>query len=246
MTFAEVAPGIHRPMAGVVNWYLVEDGGGLALVDAGAPKDWPALVQALSSMGRTLSDLDAVLLTHAHTDHTGMAEHARKDAGATVRIHEADVPVARGAKPGKNERGIGGYLLKAEAWRTTLSLTRRGAIKAVPILEVSSFADGERLDAPGRPRVVLCPGHTPGCCALLFEEKDVLCSGDTIATRNPMTGRVGPQIMPGVLNRDSKQALESLSALEGITASMLLPGHGEPWTGGVAEAVRLARLAGPS
>jgi hypothetical protein len=27
---------------------------------------------------------------------------------------------------------------------------------------------------------------------------------------------------------------------------VLLPGHGEPWTEGAAEAVRLARAAGPS
>jgi hypothetical protein len=27
---------------------------------------------------------------------------------------------------------------------------------------------------------------------------------------------------------------------------VLLPGHGEPWTEGAAEAARLARVAGPS
>jgi hypothetical protein len=31
-----------------------------------------------------------------------------------------------------------------------------------------------------------------------------------------------------------------------LPADVLLPGHGEPWTGGAAEAVRLARAAGPS
>jgi glyoxylase-like metal-dependent hydrolase (beta-lactamase superfamily II) len=74
----------------------------------------------------------------------------------------------------------------------------------------------------------------------------VLLTGDVLATRNPLTGRVGPQIMPSGLNRDTPQALRSLDVLDSIPAEVLLPGHGEPWTGGAAEAAQLARVAGPS
>jgi glyoxylase-like metal-dependent hydrolase (beta-lactamase superfamily II) len=52
--------------------------------------------------------------------------------------------------------------------------------------------------------------------------------------------------MPSGLNRDTPQALRSLDVLEGVPADVLLPGHGEPWTEGAAEAARLARVAGPS
>jgi len=41
-------------------------------------------------------------------------------------------------------------------------------------------------------------------------------------------------------------ALRSLDVLDAITADILLPGHGDPWTEGPPEAARLARLAGPS
>ena len=67
-----------------------------------------------------------------------------------------------------------------------------------------------------------------------------------MATENPLTGRLGPQIMPSGLNLDTAQALASLDALRGIDADLLLPGHGDPWTQGVAEAVQKARAAGPS
>ena len=60
----------------------------------------------------------------------------------------------------------------------------------------------------------------------------MLLTGDVLATRNPLTGRVGPQIMPSGLNRDTPQALRSLDVLEGVPADVLLPGHGEPWTEG--------------
>ncbi|MGH3076330.1 MAG: MBL fold metallo-hydrolase, partial [Gaiellales bacterium] len=76
----QIAEGIHRLTQGVVNCYLIEDGGKLTLVDAGAPGDWGLLVATVSSLGRSLGDLDAVLLTHAHSDHTGFAERARMQA----------------------------------------------------------------------------------------------------------------------------------------------------------------------
>jgi glyoxylase-like metal-dependent hydrolase (beta-lactamase superfamily II) len=83
-------------------------------------------------------------------------------------------------------------------------------------------------------------------CALFFESRSVVMTGDALVTRNPLTGRRGPQIAPGGLNRDSAMAMGSLSKLEDLPADSLLPGHGDPWTGGVRDAVRLAREAGPS
>lgn len=74
----EVAQGIHRLTNGVANFYLIQESGKLVLVDAGAPKDWALVTQAALGLGKAISDLDAVLLTHAHTDHTGFAELASR------------------------------------------------------------------------------------------------------------------------------------------------------------------------
>jgi glyoxylase-like metal-dependent hydrolase (beta-lactamase superfamily II) len=242
----QVGEGIHRLTPGVCNFYLIEDAGKLVLVDAGAPRDFDLLVRTLATLGRGLEALDAVLLTHAHSDHTGFAERARTTAGTPVWIHQADAVVAKGAKPGKNDGKARSYLLRVEFYRTLFSLARRGATRLIPIREVSTFAHGETLPLPGRPRAVHAPGHTPGSAALLLEGRRVLLSGDVLVTHNPLTGRLGPQIMPSGLNSDTPQALRSLAALDGIPADMLLPGHGEPWTGGMADALRLARAAGPS
>ena len=73
-----------------------------------------------------------------------------------------------------------------------------------------------------------------------------LVTGDVLATEDALTGRIGPQIMPDGLNEDGAQALASLDALLGIDADLILPGHGDPWTEGVAEAVRRAKAAGRS
>jgi glyoxylase-like metal-dependent hydrolase (beta-lactamase superfamily II) len=242
----EVAEGVHRLPGGVVNFYLVVDRGGFVLVDAGVPGDWDLLGGVVRSLGSTPDGLEAVLLTHAHPDHTGFAERARSTTGAAVRVHEADAAVARSGKPPKNERGLSAYLLKREAYRTAISLVRRKGSKIVPIAEVATFADGEMLDLPGRPRAVHLPGHTAGSSALFLEERGVAITGDSLVTRNPLTGRAGPQISPAGLNQDSDQALRSLDRLATLPARVLLPGHGEAWTNGATEAVRLAKAAGPS
>jgi glyoxylase-like metal-dependent hydrolase (beta-lactamase superfamily II) len=52
--------------------------------------------------------------------------------------------------------------------------------------------------------------------------------------------------MPSGLNRDSQEALRSLDALARTNVDLILPGHGDPWAGEPAEAVRTAREQGIS
>jgi glyoxylase-like metal-dependent hydrolase (beta-lactamase superfamily II) len=93
---------------------------------------------------------------------------------------------------------------------------------------------------PKRPRAVHAPGHTAGNAALLLERRGVLLTGDALVTRNILTGHTGPQIMPASFNRNSQQPIQSFDLLP-TTAPVLLRGHGDPWTQGAAEAVRLAK-----
>jgi glyoxylase-like metal-dependent hydrolase (beta-lactamase superfamily II) len=242
----EVAEGIHRLTNGISNFYLIEQSGKLALVDAGAPRDWDLLGRVVGQLGRDLGDLDAVLLTHAHTDHTGFAEQARATTGAPVWVHEDDAQMAQTGKVGPRDGKTGSYLLRGAFWRTALVLGRRGATKIIPVREVSQFGDGQTLDVPGKPRVVHAPGHTDGSAAILLEDRGILFTGDVLCTWNAYTGRTGPQIMPSGLNTDTPRALASLASLDAIQAGLLLPGHGDPWTGGVQDAIRRARAAGRS
>jgi glyoxylase-like metal-dependent hydrolase (beta-lactamase superfamily II) len=161
-------------------------------------------------------------------------------------VHDGDVQMARTGKVGPRDGKTSSYLLRGAFWRTVLVLGRRGGTKIIPVKEVSGFGDGETLDVPGKPRVVHAPGHTEGSSAILLEDRGIMFTGDVLCTHNAYTGRTGPQIMPSGLNADTRQALASLANLDGIKAGMLLPGHGDPWTGGVQDAIRRARAAGPS
>jgi glyoxylase-like metal-dependent hydrolase (beta-lactamase superfamily II) len=240
----EVAPGIHRFGNEMVNFYLVEADGGFTLVDAGLPGFYDQLEAFLRSRARTVADLDALLLTHAHGDHVGIAEKVRR-AGVPVRIHALDAEQARTAKNHPREGGMLPYFRHRQTWRLLAMAVRNGAIKPVKIAEVTLFGEGE-LDVPGRPQAIHTPGHSPGHVVFHFAGQGALIAGDALCTSNPLTGRPGPQIMPGAFSFSNAQAVESLGLIEPLEAGTLLVGHGDPWAAGVAAAVARAREAGPS
>ena len=71
-------------------------------------------------------------------------------------------------------------------------------------------------------------------------DRHAIVVGDAFVTLNVMSGSTGPQLFRN-FNADNRQAFESLRRLDGIEAGLVLPGHGEPFTGGLSEAVRLVR-----
>ena len=242
----EVAPGVHRLGSEGVNFYLVEHDGRATLVDAGLSGFWDQVEPALSEHGRTLDDLAAVVLTHAHSDHTGVAGRLH-DRGVPIYLHPADHDLLRTGREGmKREASPLPYLRHVRVWTFFGHMVRNGALRPPHIDDPVAIADGEQLEVAGSPRVIHTPGHRPGHCALHFERHGALLVGDLLCTWNPLTRRVGPQIMPRAFNISSQESLASLDRIEGLTADVVLPGHGEPWREGVAAAVARAREAGPS
>jgi glyoxylase-like metal-dependent hydrolase (beta-lactamase superfamily II) len=233
----QIRPSLHRIGNGIVNCYLVEDGGGVTIVDAGVPGFWGDLPAELAAIGRSLEDVRAVVLTHAHSDHVGFAERIRRERGVPVSVHELDAALARGEV--KNPSKGWGPTRVGPLLSFLLYTLRHGGFRIPPIAEVATFGDGATLDVPGSPRVVHVPGHTPGCAAIHVAGLDAMFVGDALATLAVTTGARGPQLAP--FTADPAQALASLDRLERMEASWVLPGHGEPWTGGPREAVRLVR-----
>jgi glyoxylase-like metal-dependent hydrolase (beta-lactamase superfamily II) len=236
----EIAPGIRRVGSdSIVNSYLVEEAGEVTIIDAGVAGQWADLSAELAAMGRSLADVRAIVLTHGHPDHIGYAERARRERGWPVWVHEIDAALARGEVPNPAKSGgptrirpLLGFLW----WGA-----RRGGLRVTHLGEVATYGDGATLDVPGTPRVVLAPGHTPGSAALHVVSRGALFVGDALCTYAVTTGLRGPRIAP--YSADATLAQASLELLEPLDARLVLPGHGDVFEGGIAEAVRLAREA---
>lgn len=242
----QVAAGVHRLGSELVNFYLLEDRGRLTLVDSGLPTFLPQVEQAVAQLGKQLTDIEAIVLTHGHGDHIGLAERIRRDASATVYLHQGDEQMVREGQDQKRERGMLGYLRNPAAWRLLIHFARNGGLKPARVEILATFANDAQLDVPGRPFAVHTPGHSHGHCVLYLEDKQALIAGDALCSLNPLTGRRGPQILPSALNASTDQALDSLGRMEGLSAQTVMFGHGEPWTEGVAGAVKNARELGKS
>jgi glyoxylase-like metal-dependent hydrolase (beta-lactamase superfamily II) len=243
-----VADGIHCVTDSYVNFYLVESDGELTVVDAGLPTSWRPLLEALRDLGRRPDDIKAVVLTHGHFDHIGIAERLRTTLNIPVYVHENDVPLTRHPRQYGRARPMTWYLLtQFQAMPMVASFLAHRAWWPKPIKEVQRIREGgDLLPVPGSPRVVFTPGHTLGHCALHFADRDTLIAGDAVVTFNPYRASSGPQIVSGAATVDEQRALESLGALADTGARTVLVGHGDPWTDGAGKLVELARRHGPS
>ena len=239
---AHVGPGVHRLSSVYTNWYLLEAGGRLTVLDAGFPADWRRFVSVLAQLGYSPTDVDAVLITHHHRDHAGNAERLRT-SGARVLSHRADAPYLRGEKH-LSDRGVVRYLRRPWYAFYIIGNVAKGVVRTPPIAQLDELDDGGIADVPGSPRVIHVPGHTAGSCALFLEDRSLLFTGDALVTldvaRGPR-GRQGPQVVRGPHTADADLAVQSLDALAGTNARTVLPGHGEPWTSGIKSAAEIAR-----
>ena len=232
----------------LVNFYVVAEGSALTLVDAGLPGHWRQLEAALDSIGRSVEDIQAVLVTHGHPDHFGLAERLRESAGADVWVHALDAPILSAAghinRWPRPERSLLRYVgYGPRVFRGPFNLVRRGGLLIRAVRAVRTFEDGELLDVPGRPRVVHMPGHTRGSTAFVFENRGLVFTGDALVTLDDLTGGVGPRVLCRAFSQSGEQALSSLDRLSRLAGDVLLPGHGHPWPGAPSDAVHAARLA---
>jgi len=188
----EVADRVYRLGAELVNWYIVEDGGKLTVIDAGNPNQYDQLPAAVSELGLAMDDVEAIVLTHAHGDHLGSSARIKKTSGASVHVHHDDAALARGEAHREYERHYVRDLHHGFAWKSLMFFLSGGATKAPPVHELVEFDDGETLDLPGNPRVIFTPGHTDGSSCLELTDRNVLFTGDALVTLSIVTGERTP------------------------------------------------------
>jgi glyoxylase-like metal-dependent hydrolase (beta-lactamase superfamily II) len=236
----EIAKGVFKFDTGPFNWYIIEEQGRLTLVDAGFPGHYKVFQKGLAELGKSLKDLEAIVLTHGHADHIGFAEKIRKQTGVPVFVHKEDAKMT--CKPLQ----LPWFGLLSKAWRpytaTMLGVAIVNGVFSFPHLtKVETITNGQRLDIPGRSTVLHTPGHTDGEVAVYLEADKILLSGDTIVTRNLLTGEAGlPQIVVPVLTKNYRQAMKSLDLLRELGNLTILPGHGKSWQGNINEAIDIA------
>jgi glyoxylase-like metal-dependent hydrolase (beta-lactamase superfamily II) len=234
----QLAPGLHRIGNDIVAAHLLVADDGITLVDAALPGHYADLRRELSALGRPITDIRGIVLTHGDSDHIGFAERLRRELDIPVFVGAADADRAKGAKPPASEKDAKriGPMLGFAAY-----MVRKGGLRIPALGEVRAVADGDVLELPGRPRVVAMPGHSPGSIGVLAPEVRAVFVGDALTTRSVVTGSTGPR--PAPFTDDRAAASASLEHLRDLDVEWIVPGHGAPWHGAPADLISAYRDA---
>lgn len=244
-SWTEVAPGLFRIGLAEVNCYLMRTPDGLTLYDAGLPGSRRILRDLLDLIGARPTDIDALVLTHGHFDHVGMARALREE-GASVLVHPRDAHLARHPYSYRPEDARLPYLIAHPRGIPVIAeMALHGALTVQGVDATGRVLHGKPIDVPGRPVALWTPGHTAGHCAFFFEETGVLVTGDALVTLDPYTGEAGPQIVASAATADTRESIRSLDVLEETGATLVLPGHGAPSAAGIRSDADRARRRGP-
>ncbi|MDQ1084822.1 MULTISPECIES: MBL fold metallo-hydrolase [Microbacterium] len=240
----EVADGVVMITRAVTNSYLLATDDGLVLIDAGLPRSWNLLVDALAALRSTPDDLVSVYLTHGHFDHVGTLERLQREHHVPVHVHAADAPLVRHPYRYDRESPRSLYALRHPGGLPSLArMTLAGALGVRGVEARGDVSHGVAVLGGLMP--IATPGHTYGHVAFHLPDRDVLFAGDALVTFDPYTGRAGPQIVARAATADSRAALAALPDLSATGASTVLPGHGDAWMRGIREAVSGALAIGP-
>lgn len=172
------------------------------LIDTGAGEGLQQLI------GR----VDHVCLSHFHRDHV-----AGNDlfAGASFSIHPDDAPGVASAEGFFRLTGLSRF---DESYWETLNQERFTATAAAAV-----HNEGDRIDLGGLTlRVLHTPGHTPGHCAFLVEEHNLLFAADIDLSR------FGPWY--GNDRSDPGQFQQSIERVRSLNAALLITSHSRPVT----------------
>jgi hydroxyacylglutathione hydrolase len=201
-----------------MNVYLVRDGDGVMLFDAGIK----AMTDAVAAAGASLGGITRVLLGHGHPDHRGVAPYL-------------DVPVLCHADNREDAEGDGGMRyfdfskLKAFAKPVFPYLLRMW--DGGPVQIADTVAEGDEIAGF---EVVLLPGHAPGLIGLWRAADRLALVSDCFYTLDPQTGRHGdPRVPHEAFNLDTEQARASIHKLAAMEPAAAWAGHAAPLTGDV-------------
>jgi hydroxyacylglutathione hydrolase len=207
----------------------------LTVVDVCFPSDAKNILSLVSGvLGRSISDIKLVVITHCHFDHTNGIDYLVKETRALVAAHISAVKYLGGQAtiPSPGLRKWLQYLwllIKSGVPRPTLKDafsmpwagipgSRRGIQSQVDIC----LKDGQLLPDNSDWLVLHTPGHTPDSICLYNISTKALIAGDTVMSIG------GLPIFNRTMLLDRSRLIQSLDRIKNYQVDILYPGWGLP------------------
>lgn len=206
--------GIFRLSHKSTNIYLVTERGRHLLIDAGYESSFSRIEAFLDDHGVDRSDLEYLVLTHAHVDHAGAAKRIREEYGCQV--------IAGGQDSTFYVNGINVDICPTSLTARILSwFTKDRYAPVKPDIWITS-SDTLRPQNFGM-EIFNLPGHTPG--SLIIKKDESAFVGDLIRGRPLDHDRPAIHYFMCDLN-DNEDDIRGL--LRDTSVSIWYPGHFGP------------------
>jgi len=198
------------------NIYLVQNKDRFTLFDAGIQIYFKETVAAIEELGLKLAQMDQLVLTHTHLDHSGSCPlflEAAKKAELWVSREEGELL----------EKGDDSLVLGSMLGQRLPPLSVARKLQEGDTVRVGDFAF----------QVLHTPGHSFGSLCFFEPRKGILIAGDVVF-RGGSFGRVDFPTGNG------QQLIASIARLAKLPVKILLPGHMGIATKGAQEEIKLS------
>ncbi len=215
MKVRQITPSVYEVSLGVVNTFLINHDE-LTLIDTGSEGSTHQLIQAVEKIGRVPKDIQHILITHCHADHTGGLAALQKACDATTYMHPTDAALVQQGQvlrpltpaPGLLNKGLfQAFIAKSPSEIEPASIDRE-------------VTDSEILEIAGGLRAIHAPGHCAGQLVFFWpQEGGVLFAADTASN-------IG-WLQPSIAYEDYQLGLRSLRKLTMYQFEVACFGHGK-------------------
>ena len=178
--------------------YLIHFGGQAALVDAGCGHAQERLFKNINGCGIDLEQIEYLLITHCHFDHTGGVRGIKERTHCKVVAHELEAPYLE----------QGDDMVTAAKWY--------GSSLEPVAIDIKLQGDEREIDLGGREiKAIHTPGHSPGSVVYMTESE-----GLKILFGQDVHGPLDPSLLS---NREDY--VKSLNLLLSMEVDVLCEGH---------------------
>ncbi len=201
---------------GIIASFLLTGEGSAAIVETGPTPCIENLMQGLSSNGVEPGDVEQVLLTHIHLDHSGASGNlAELLPSATFYVHEIGYPhLVDPSKLVKSSTRIYGERME-ELW---------GEIRPVSKDRLKKLSGGEEIEvADGLVSACYTPGHAYHHLAFHEPESGTLFAGDVAGVRLPGQSYVKPPTPPPEVDVEAWKG--SIETMRKLGLKVICPTH---------------------
>lgn len=165
----EIAISPEKKLPRFVN-VIVVFGDKITLIDSGVKGSEEKIRQYIEEQGRNFTEIETLILSHAHPDYIGSAATIKELTGCKILAHEAEKAWIENIEIQNQQRPVPGFFNLVD--------------RSVKIDEF--LCDGQMIMVAGGPalKIIHTPGHSKGSVNVEFIEDRILFTADSVPLKN--------------------------------------------------------------